>query len=387
MGMILRMQTAAADAREAVRALHQGLRNPDTGLVVFFCSSNYDLDALADEIRVLFDGVTVIGCTTAGEIGPGGYCEHSIAAVAFPADHCVAAVGRIDNLAHFSMTHGHGFARALQQELEARAPENDGWQRFGFLLIDGLSIREEPVARALQTALGDIPLVGGSAGDDLAFERTWVFHDGAFHNDSAVLLLMATDLPFRTFKTQHFVALDERLVVTEADAGRRQVREINGLPAADEYARLIGADPARLEPATFASSPVVVVIDGTDYVRSIQKVEDDKALTFFCAIDEGLVLRVARGVDLVANLRETMARLEREIGAPQLVLACDCILRNLEISQGGTKDAVAEILKNNNAVGFSTYGEQYAGVHVNQTLTGIAIGSPAEGAGEPPTWY
>lgn len=112
-------------------------------------------------------------------------------------------------------------------------------------------------------------------------------------------------------------------------------------------------------------------------MRSIQKVEADKALTFFCAIDEGLVLRVARGLDLVANLRETMAGLERELGPPQLVMACDCILRNLEICQNGTKDAVAEIFRNNNAVGFSTYGEQYVGVHVNQTLTGIAIGGPA----------
>jgi hypothetical protein len=26
-------------------------------------------------------------------------------------------------------------------------------------------------------------------------------------------------------------------------------------------------------------------------------------------------------------------------------------------------------------VGFNTYGEQFCGVHVNQTLTGIALGS------------
>jgi hypothetical protein len=26
-------------------------------------------------------------------------------------------------------------------------------------------------------------------------------------------------------------------------------------------------------------------------------------------------------------------------------------------------------------VGFSTYGEQYNGIHVNQTFTGVAIGS------------
>lgn len=36
---------------------------------------------------------------------------------------------------------------------------------FALLLIDGPSIREEPVTRAMQSTLGKIPLIGGSAGD------------------------------------------------------------------------------------------------------------------------------------------------------------------------------------------------------------------------------
>ena len=59
----------------------------------------------------------------------------------------------------------------------------------------------------------------------------------------------------------------------------------------------------------------------------------------------------------------------------QLVLTCDCILRKLEIVESGLADRVGDILRRNNAVGFNTYGEQFCGVHVNQTLTGIALGS------------
>ena len=125
-----------------------------------------------------------------------------------------------------------------------------------------------------------------------------MFHDGAFQTDSAILVLISTGFPFKIFKTQHFVSLDERLVVTEADPEHRIVKEINGRPAAEEYARVIGVPPDDLCTIRFASSPVVVVIDGTDYVRSIQKANPDGSLTFFCAIEEGLVFRVARGVDL-----------------------------------------------------------------------------------------
>lgn len=85
--------------------------------------------------------------------------------------------------------------------------------------------------------------IGPGAGDDLRFDRTHVFSNGRFLPDSAVLILVRTLVPFRLFKTRHFVSVEEeRLVVTASDPARRIVYEINGLPAAEEYARLIGVD-------------------------------------------------------------------------------------------------------------------------------------------------
>jgi hypothetical protein len=84
---------------------------------------------------------------------------------------------------------------------------------------------------------------------------------------------------------------------------------------------------------------------------------------------------VAHGVELVRNLEQAFDNIKAAIGPPQLVLACDCVLRNLEILQNGLKDRVSEIFQRNNTVGFNSFGEQFHGVHVNQTLTGIAIGT------------
>ena len=375
-GAIRTAQSRATDVRQAVQEFHAGVQQPDMALVIFFCSSHYDLDTLTDEMNRLFSGVKVLGCTTAGEIGPAAYCDLSLSGASFPSGHFTAVTGLFDRLQQFDLARGQAFANTLLQQIEAQAPDSETKDCFAFLMIDGLSVREEPVVRTFQNVLGKIPLVGGSAGDDLKFNRTWVFHDGAFHTDSAVLMLLSTTLPFKTFKTQHFVSDNERLVVTEADPALRIVKEINGLPAAEEYARVVGSTVADLGSLNFANTPVVVVIDGTDYVRSIQKANADGSLTFFCAIDEGLVLRVAHGHDLLGSLNKTFETLAAEIGTPQAVLACDCILRNLEIAQDGLKESVGEIFRRNNAVGFSTYGEQYGGVHVNQTLTGIAFGAP-----------
>jgi hypothetical protein len=54
----------------------------------------------------------------------------------------------------------------------------------------------------------------------------------------------------------------------------------------------------------------------------------------------------------------------------------------LEIFQTGLKERVETIFRQNNLIGFNSYGEQFHGVHVNQTLTGIAIGATPKVRGD-----
>lgn len=245
-------------------------------------------------------------------------------------------------------------------------------------MIDGLCRHEESVARALHDGLGGIAMVGGSAGDGLAFHDTAVLFEGSFHTDSAVLMLAATPHPFTTFKTQHFVSGTRGLVLTGAIPEKRIATEINGFPAAEEYARTIGVDVSQLTPSVFSAHPMVVKIGGADFVRSIQKANPDGSLTFFCAIDEGIVFNVAKSLDFIGNLNALFDDIEQRIGPPRVVIGCDCILRRLELMENGGIDKVSTILREHNVVGFSSYGEQFRGIHVNQTFTGIAIGARGE---------
>jgi len=370
---IRRGHSRATDAAAAVAELHAAIAQPDTALVVFFCSSRYALDTLAAEVNARFAGMRVVGCTSAGEIGPAGYLRHSLCGLSFPATAFQAAVALLPQLQHFDIGGSRKLVHALLQDQE-RACAGEGWQRFAFLMIDGLSIREEPVTHVLQHELRDIPLFGGSAGDDMQLQRTRVFCDGAFHDDAAVLCLLGTRRALRLFKTQNFVRTSQRMVVTAADPARRIVHELNGRPAAAEYARLLGVGVEALDALRFAASPVVVLINGSDYVRSIQKANPDGSLSFFCAIEQGLVLRLATGVDMLPNLEQVLAELRAAIGPPELILVCDCVLRNLEATRLGIRERIGEVLAAHRALGFSTYGEQFGGIHINQTLTGIAIG-------------
>lgn len=372
---ILKGISYSHDAKSAAKELYDALYQSDICLAVFYCSPDYKLDVLAKELKHLFKKINLIGCTTAGEITPNGYTSGSITGVSLSSEDFNVVTHCIDNIADFSFSQGGEISRSMLHKLTQQGKAPSSKNTFGFMLIDGLSLSEEVITSLFHGALPDIPLFGGSAGDNTNFRHTYIYHDGQFSEDRAVLSLVQTSLPFMVFKSDHFTATDDILVVTEANPKTRIVYEFNAEPAADEYARMLDIKLDQLEPSVFATHPVVIRIGGQNFVRSIQKVNPDHSLTFFCAIDEGVVMRIAINGNLIEDMKIMFDKIQAEIGEPALVLSCDCILRRLEIEHTNAYEEVNKIAIKNNMIGFSTYGEQINGMHVNHTFTGVAIGS------------
>ena len=364
------------DPTIAARELFDAIIQPEITFALFYCSSEYDIEALESELKPLFAGINLIGCTSAGEISTFGYRKGSLIGLSISSPDFTAVTELIPNLNEFQLAHGEATARSLTKKLEGLGKKTTSENTFGFLLIDGLSSREEVVVHTLHRNLNNIHLFGGSAADGDRFQTTYVYYEGAFHTDSAIFSLIHTTYPFTIFKTEHFDRSEEQIVVTEADVTNRIVSEINGLPAAHEYARVMGVeDTEDLTPMMFATHPVAVSIGGENFVRSIMKVNEDETISFACAIDEGIVLSVAKANDLIENLQTALEHVRGKVGTPQLILGCDCLFRMLEMEKEEIKEKVGQILADNNVFAFSTYGEQYNGMHVNQTFTGVAIGS------------
>jgi hypothetical protein len=377
---LLRGGSRAAHPRDAIAELHSVIGGPEISFALIFCSPRYEISAIAAAVRDYFGDMPVFGCTTAGEIAPFGYINGGVCGIGFPREDFVVASALFEDLANFELSATIEKTRAaiaMRDRLAASAFHESSRAPRGFalLLIDGLSVREEQVVSAVATALGDTPLLGGSAGDDMDFRCTWILYNGAFVTDAAALLLIATPRQFSVFKTEHFVHTDQKVVVTDADPAARIVTELNAEPAAYEYARMVGLAGAPPTPKIFAAHPLMVRVGGVYHVRAIQKVNEDNSLTFFCAIDEGLVLTIARSVDVVQDLRNLFERLMSEVGQPDLIIGCDCVLRNLEVEQRQLKPIVSELFVRNGVIGFCTYGEQFNSMHVNQTFTGVAIGA------------
>jgi hypothetical protein len=78
---------------------------------------------------------------------------------------------------------------------------------------------------------------------------------------------------------------------------------------------------------------------------------------------------------MVAHLDTELRALARP-GPPVAILACDCVLRRMEAQEKQVSGRLSDLLRAHHVVGFSTYGEQLNAMHVNQTLTGVAIYPP-----------
>jgi len=362
------------DHREAVNELVEQMFQPDAALVVVFVSPHYHLEELGPIFKDAFPGCPVIGCSTAGEITPNGYSNNSITGFSISGRHSQVTTYVIDSLVNVNPLSVQAMSEDAQKRITSFRQNNIGADEFALFLVDGMSGAEEKTVALVHQALKNVPLVGGSAGDNLKFEQSWVLIDGEFRSDTAVIALVSTVLPFEIFKTQHFLPTETKMVITEADLTTRTVYEINGLPAAEEYARLIGLKSDELVPDVFSRYPIMLEIGGEYYVRSLQKKNADGSLTFYCAIDNGLVLTIARGVDMVENLEQTLHDISARLRNPQLLITCECVLRRLEVLKDNITRQVDELLKTHNAIGFHSYGEQFNAIHVNQTFTGVMLG-------------
>jgi hypothetical protein len=343
--------------------------------LLVFASPDADLVGILSTLSEELPGLPVVGCTTAGEIGAEGYVTGRVVAVGLPAARFASRSLLIEGLGELRSSPLSSELLAARVSLLAERPEFGSC--FAFLMIDGLSLREDALAAMVSASLGGVPLFGGSAGDGTRFGRTLVAMDGRVLSDAAVLTLVATDYRAEVFSLDHLRPTGRRMVVTRADPATRTVYEINAEPAAAEFARVTGLPSGDLDEFIFATHPVVVRFGERHHVRAIQRVLPDGALVFYSAVDEGMVLSVAEPVPIGQHLDRALTELSGE-ARPAGILACDCILRRIEAEQRQQDRDVSEVLARHRVRGFSTYGEQRGPMHLNQTMTGVLLFAPED---------
>jgi hypothetical protein len=376
-------RSASKDARLAAEeAASQAVGSDTASLIVVFCSDAYNLDLLIRTISERTGGVSLIGCTTAGEIAASGPGDASVVVTAFGGEGFSVATALATNVS--------GRLRQASAEVAssvARVAERP--HKVLMLLSDGLSGDQQEVVRGAYSVVGAaVPLVGGCAGDDLKMKRTFVFYGTQVVSNAVVGAAIASDSPMGIGVRHGWRRVGEPMLVT--GSSDNHVYTLDDKPALDIYLeRLNVPAAARTDAAAFTrfaiTHPLGLSRRSGEEVRFVGEANfEDRSLVCIAGVPQGGLAWFMEGDDesvlaaTDAACGDALASLE---GHPAVgFLAFDCIARRGVLGDEGIRREVARIgLHAGGApiAGFYTYGEiartnGVSGFH-NQTLVILAL--------------
>lgn len=355
----------SGNAEEAVSDLAAQFADFPMRLLIYFASSAYDGKRVSALIQEAFPGVVTLGCTSCSEITAEGLYDHSIAAMAFGPDALESvAITVAENLSTDADVLKKAFAD-LENQLGEKLLDLDYRRFFGITLFDGRAYGIETFLERIGN-MSDIIFVGGYASDDFNFTNVRVFLNGASHEDAAILAVVKPRGEFRLLKTQSAIPTQHSFLVTGADESRKIIYTLDDRPAVEAYAEAMGMDASELTPEVYLYNPFGLMAAGQPFIRTVKDAKADGSMRLFCAVKEGMRLRLMKPSDIVGATSRDLKAVTRDFGPVKAILDFDCAHRALMLGEAGSYEEYAKLFHGAEAAGFSTFGEAYIGF-VNQT--------------------
>jgi hypothetical protein len=360
----------------------------EADLVLFFgtrqalrCGSRYR------ELREMFPGAHILGCSTGGQIRNNDISDDEIAAAAlrFDATKLRLACEPAPAPEH-SRACGEAIGRALAADDLAGI----------FVLSDGLNVNGSELVAGITGVVGlAVPVTGGLAGDGARFEETLVGADCRPCNHTVGAIgFYGTAIRIGHGSAGGWDEFGPRRRITRSRGNI--LLELDGEPALDLYERYLGEEEAKGLPGTALLFPLRIrnpERPDHDIVRTVLAVDRGaRSMTFAGDMPAGWVAQLMRGnFDRLAAGAAKAARqasaMWREGGnGDRLAVMVSCIGRRLLMGQHTIDEVEAagiELGADVPRLGFYSYGEiaphSASGVcelH-NQTMTVTAISEAA----------
>lgn len=369
------------DVSKVAAEIVETLRSPDLRLAIVFADWQLDSARLAHDLTRGLAPAPVIGGTTIGVIADGAprFGTPAAVGIGFYGDWIRVGVGVAHELSASALPRSRD---AVQQALSALRRTNetlDPERHVGVTIFDGKCGAEESFCIGSAVAAPQIRFVGTAVATEMASERRpFVFVDGHARTDSAVVVVIESQIPFHAVTSAHLMPTTIKTVVTSVASGGRVISELDGRPAAQRFRELIESLGDQIDPKTPSEYSFARYVDNTPYVRSLTHV-DDRGIHLASGVEPGHVLRVMRPGDLIGTTQRDLAlAAERVGGTMSAFLAFSCIARHWEAAARGITSDLADAYAMYPTVGTWSFGEQSGMLLVNHTLTGLALGEPSE---------
>jgi len=256
------------------------------------------------------------------------------------------------------------------------------------MFVDGLSGCEEATLSGITKELNiPLPLIGGSAGDDLQLKQTLQICNNKIYKNSTVLSILVTNYALG-FAVGHGWRPRKKAVLVTKSKGRI-VYELDNRPAADVYAELLNLKRSELLKEkqiafkTGLQHPLAAISMSGDYwLKHPKEVFEDGAISFFSEVPQGVALVATDGSPstLMKEGVNTVQQALNKIGNASAVFVVNCVARRAFLGKKAEEE-IEQISELTDApiFGFYSYGEQSFTpttplCHRNQTISVLAIG-------------
>jgi hypothetical protein len=350
-------------------------------LAIVFATSTYDQAALGRALRERMPNTRLIGASSAGEIDHEGIHHGSVVLAGLRGDFEVG-VGLGRGLSIDAFAAGESAMASARAQLGAGDDPLDDKRHFGVVIDDGLRFKKEELLMGMLECDPGLNLVGGGATTTSMAPPAYVHVDGAVATDAALVALFRTDAAWEVMRSHCYEPTGRTLKITKVDESCTRALEIDGQPAAQRYADLLGVSIDELEfgqPNGFSSMPTGIRVGNEIFMRSPWKPLPDGSILFSNLLDEGVQFELMRSVDMIDSTRNFFEReLPAKLAKPTATLLFQCGGRAWVAAVQGTSEAMSEVFRlAPSPVGFEVAFEIYRGFAINTTLTVLAFGESA----------
>jgi hypothetical protein len=227
-------RSAAGDSRAAaVAAAQAAVRGEEPKLLIAFSAISRDPESVLAGLREAAPGVPVLGCTTHGEIAPGGPTDGTVTVAAIGGPGFSVSTAVAENVS--------GRQREAGAEVAACAAEvADLPHRVLMLLTDGFVRDQESILRGCYGVVGaSVPLFGGASADGWRMTGGYLLGDGRVLTDAVVAATIASEAPLAVAVRHGWNKVGQPMIVTSSGNGR--VYTLDDRPALDVYLDRLGA--------------------------------------------------------------------------------------------------------------------------------------------------
>lgn len=352
----------SVDSKSALKDLSSTSPLAAANLVLVFGSvKRFNEGKLQSTLKARYPVAQIVGCTTSGEIGPAGVNDDSIQITAIQWQKVMQRVAQA-KIAGMQDSFDTGVGLAKQLKADSL--------RTVILISDGLNTNGSELLKGFQAILGEIPIIGGLAGDGGTFTKTLqIFNDTISSNMAIAIGLYGDALITSSGALGGWKPYGPPRSVTKSE--KNVVYELDGKPALPLYRMYIGEAFARGLPGTGLRFPLAVIEEGKRDVEKIRTLGGfstaDNSLTFFGNVEEGSTVRLCQtnhgrlveGAGAAANLVLDGLN-ENKTNQTGLALCVSCVGRKGVMAEqvGDEVKLVRQILGPQTTVtGFYSYGE------------------------------